>query len=540
MANYDAISFVLHWHLPYCRMSGDWPHGEVWLHEAAAETYIPLLDMLFDLHAQGVPARLTLSLTPVLCEQLADRDVQARLSAYLDDRLVRAAGDMARFAAQGEPQRARLAGWYFDWYTTIKDSFERRYERDILGALRRLQALGVVDVMTSAATHAYLPSLATQENVRAQLRVAATTHLRHFGRAPRGIWLPGCAYRPELEQQLARELESPAFFIADAQAVQHGVLLGRAGAGALGHDGRPNPRPLIPQRGTEPWAASNCVPYYVGRAGEASHSGVVALARDERAVALVVNPSGGYPGDPDYRDFYARDLSSGLHYWRVTRANGDLAQKEEWNPQQASRRAGEHARHFMQTATALVQAHIAEGGSPGILCAAFDAELLGHWWFEGLDWLREVVQLLAASPDLELSRVGDYLDQSPPQEVIALPDAPGEQDYTPSHEVLQAAQQTERRMIHLARTYQECATLQMEPFLAQLARENLLLQSSDWPMLMASGQARDYALQRFQQHLERFNALAGALAQHDLDVSLPAALYEQDKVFPAIDWRWWA
>ena len=164
-----------------------------------------------------------------------------------------------------------------------------------------------------------------------------------------------------------------------------------------------------------------------------------------------------------------------------------------------------------------------------------------------MDWLRETLQLLATSDALELTTAGDYIDQHPPEEVLMLPAAsgqPGGMDATwnnvHTQGLWQAIHQTERRMVELARIYQGCATLQMEPLLAQLARENLLLQSSDWPALMTSGQARDYASQRFGQHLGRFNLLADALARGRLDVALPAELYEQDKVFPDLDWRWWA
>lgn len=547
MAKLGAISFVLHWHLPYCRLAGDWPQGEVWIHEAAAETYIPLLNALFDLRAQSIPVRLTLSLTPVLCEQLADPGVQARLSAYLDDKLARAEGDMARFTAEGAPQRARLAGWYIDWYTTLKDSFERRYQRDILGALRRLQALGVLEIITSAATHAYLPLLATEENVCAQLRVATTSHRRHFKHAPRGIWLPACAYRPELETRLAKNPDALSFFFADTRSLTQGHVLGRAAGGMLSHDGRLKHHPFIPVVDLAPRAGSTFTPYFVGRVGESSHSGVVALAPNELAISQVRHGGWGYLSDKDYRDFYERDPVSGLHYWRITQAGGAAGRKEEWNPQQAIRRAGEHARHFVQVVTNLAQTHAAQSKRFGIVCAAFDAELLGHWWFEGMDWLRETLQLLASSEVLKLTTAGDYIDQHPPEEVLMLSAAsgqPGEMDTTwnniHTHGLWQAIHQTERRMVELARVYQECATLQMEPLLAQLARENLLLQSSDWTSLMTTGQARDYALQRFGQHLGRFNLLADALARGRLDVALPAELYEQDKVFPDLDWRWWA
>jgi Uncharacterized conserved protein len=168
-----AFTFVLHSHLPYCRMAGRWPHGEEWVHEAMAETYIPLLNALTDLHEEGLPVRLTLGLTPILCEQLADPLVKDHFEAYVEERIRAAEVDIPRFQEEGNLHAAYLASFYRDWYSGLLDSFRRRYGRDLLGGFRRLQDAGVIEIITSAATHGYLPLLGTDAAIRGQLMLAS-------------------------------------------------------------------------------------------------------------------------------------------------------------------------------------------------------------------------------------------------------------------------------------------------------------------------------------------------------------------------------
>ena len=188
MGKAGAFSFVLHSHLPYARQAGRWPHGEEWLHEAAAETYIPLLNALNELADDGVPARLTLTLTPILIEQLADDDVRRNFLDYLDQKILAAEEDIPRFEQQIDPHMAHLAGFYRDWYGEVRRSYVERYQGDLVGAFRRLQDQGVLEIATCAATHGYLPLLDRDEFDRppaegrcrvlqAALRPTATQHL---------------------------------------------------------------------------------------------------------------------------------------------------------------------------------------------------------------------------------------------------------------------------------------------------------------------------------------------------------------------------
>ena len=154
-----AFQFVLHSHLPYCRLAGRWPHGEEWIHEALAETYIPLLNTLYDLYERGLCPQLTISLSPVLVEQLADPDVCEHFVAYLDEEIEMASRDEARFDPAQEPELHDLARYYRTLYEETRRSFVLRYERDVVAAFRRLQDAGCIEISTCAATHGYLPLL---------------------------------------------------------------------------------------------------------------------------------------------------------------------------------------------------------------------------------------------------------------------------------------------------------------------------------------------------------------------------------------------
>ena len=561
MAPVGAFTFVLHSHLPYCRRAGRWPHGEEWLHEAAAETYIPLLNALTDLHEEGLPVHLTLGLTPVLCEQLADPLVKDHFEAYVEEKIAAAEKDIPRFRQEGNSHAAYLASFYRDWYTGILRSFRDRYGRDLLGGFRRLQDARVVEIVTSAATHGYLPLLGTDEAIRGQLRAGVASYRRHFGRAPKAIWLPECAYRPAyiteggrvrpgLETFLAAE--SLGCFFAETHTIEGGRPVGKAAGDAIGPYGAIRRNYVVPleefERPERPRTTYR--PYYVVNTTpgvEAEHSGVAVIGRNNRTGMQVWSADWGYPGDFDYREFHKKDHVSGMQYWRVTGARVDLGHKDWYHPDWAQYKVGEHARHFAWLVTELLEQFHAGTGLFGIIASNYDTELFGHWWFEGVDWIREVLRLLATSDKVELTTASRYLEAHPPDEVLALPESSWGMggghwtwDNPETHWMWGPIHEAERRMTEVARRKADDATPDEEAVLNQAARELLLLEASDWPFLVTTGQAREYAIQRFTAHVERFEQLVGSVEAGRPDRALAEDLWELDKVFPDVDFRWWA
>lgn len=555
-----AFTFVLHSHLPYCRKAGRWPHGEEWLHEAIAETYVPLLEALYDLREEGIPFKLTLTLTPVLVEQLTDADVQAHFLAYLDEEIAGAEDDLAHFTKEGNDQLAVLAAFYRDEYGRIKSSYGERFGADLVGAFRRLQDEGYVEIVTCAATHGYLPLFARDSTIYAQLRTGVESYRRHFGRAPRAIWLPECAYRPAyiaedgvvrpaLEEFLA-PLGLTCFFV-ETHAIEGGRPVGKAaGEVAIGPYGLIKRDYVIPYETIEQANArrgTTYASYYVvGSAKGLTNPPVAALGRNNRTGQQVWSGDLGYPGDADYREFHKKHERSGLQYWRVTGPRVDLGAKDYYHPEWARGRVAEHARHFAGLVEELLRAYHAETGHYGIIASNYDTELFGHWWFEGITWLKEVLRRLTTSQTVELTTASDYVTQHKPDEVIALPEsswgAGGTHwtwDNPDTHWVWEPIHQVERRMEALVARYPD-AQGDLLAVLNQAAREALLAESSDWPFLITTGQAKEYATERFQQHLARFHELAN-LAEAGAGPAARARaeeLYELDKVFPDLDYRW--
>jgi len=564
MPKSGAFTFVLHSHLPYARSAGRWPHGEEWVHEALAETYIPLLNALTDLYESGVGVRITIGLTPILSEQLADDAIKSNFLDYLDQKIDAASADVPRFEKLGDAQGKFLAGYYRDGYAGIKSSFVDRYGQDILGGFRRLQDAGVIEIITCAATHGYLPLLSCDTSIRAQLRAGVESYKRHFGRAPRAIWLPECAYRPAYLQN--GEIVRPGIesflaeqglklFFGETHTVEGGRPVGKAAGDAIGPYGDIVRRYVVPPGETiEPTHRTTYRPYYVlktetntkVRSSEAEHSGVSVIGRNNLTGLQVWSAEWGYPGDYDYREFHKKDGTSGMQYWRVTGARVDLGMKDYYHPDRAAHKVGEHARHFAWLVSDLLSQVAAENdGQFGIIAANYDTELFGHWWFEGVEWIKQVLANLAASDKVELMTASDYLEAHPPTEVLSLPEGSWGQggghfvwDNVDTHWMWKPIHKAESRMERLV-ARKDGRTEDEELVLKQAARELLLLQASDWPFLVTTGQAKEYAVHRFAQHVERFDALADSLERGQPDVALAEELWERDKVFPDVDWRWW-
>ncbi len=562
MDTVGAFTFVLHSHLPYARMAGRWPHGEEWLHEAASETYVPLLNALYDLREEGVPFHLTIGLTPILVEQLADRDVIDHLDAYLDEKIEKARGDIARFEGAEQPNlhMAYLARWYTEWFENVKRSFDVRYRRDIVGAFKQLQDEGYVEIVTCAATHAYLPLLSRDSSIYGQIKTGVEAHKQHFGRAPRAIWLPECAYRPAYIDETGRtrpgiehflqEIGLGLFF-SETHTIEGGQPVGVAAGDAIGPYGEIKRRYVIPMRAAiPPRPASTFLPYYVSDtaagAQAAQHSGVAVIGRDNRTGMQVWSAEWGYPGDYDYREFHKRDGISGLQYWRVSGARVDLGFKDEYHPDWALHKVGEHARHFAWLVADRLKQYHQQTGNFGLIASNYDTELFGHWWFEGIVWIQQVLRLLAEDPAVELVCASDFIERHPPTQVLHLPESSwgmGGNHWTwdnhDTHWMWAPIHAAEARMEALVAKF-PLPSPGEKAVLNQAARELLLLQSSDWPFLVTTGQAREYAIRRFTRHVERFEALAASLETGRPDRQLADELYEVDKIYPEIDYRWFA
>lgn len=565
------LTLTLHAHLPYVVNHGSWPHGIEWLHEAAAETYLPLLRVLDRLERDNIALHCNLNLSPILLEQLAHPVFHTEFSKYLDRKIVAAREDEAFFLSTGEHVYAETARFWQSFFSEALQQFES-LNRDIISGFRAFADRGLIEIITSGATHGYMPLLGTDESVRAQIRTAVATHERHLGRKPRGIWAPECGYRPAglwtypvapdgeaslpadlprigVEQALSESgLE---FFFVDTHLVQESArvhspyeFLQHARSGQTGSQHSsfqaPDDRRLYH-------------PFYVDGPYDKQFA-VTIFPRDPRTGLQVWSGDCGYPGDENYLDFHKKRWPGGHRYWRVTGPRVDIGDKQPYIPAAAAERVRAHASHFVHLVRQALEPGFADAAPP-VLCSPFDAELFGHWWFEGIQWLETVARILNDEPTgIALTSCSSYLDRYPRGGFLALHEGSwgahgtnevwmnSDTSWTYSH--LYAAE-IACRDICSSSAWRDGAL--GERIVKQLCRELLLLESSDWQFLITTGAARDYAELRFNTHRENFDTLrslwlvfeqSGALAPEQIDQL--TAIEDRDNIFAEIDPGFWA
>jgi 1,4-alpha-glucan branching enzyme len=456
-----TLSLVLHSHMPYVEGFGTWPFGEEWLWEAIACVYVPLLELI---EQTSVP--LTLGLTPVLCDQLETLPGPAgeRLLTYLrGTRQWVHDEDASGLEQGGELELAAEVRRAARDYARAADAVEA-CGRDLLARLGATAAERPLELWTSAATHAVLPLLATDAGLDFQIATGVASHRRRFGGWDGGLWLPECAYARGIEQGLARH--GVGVFCVDQTAT-----LGLGSAEQL-----------------EPIATA---------------AGSVAMPIDWQTVELVWRDGSGYPADPRYRDYHRGTV----HHMRPWSNAGDV-----YSPDAARAAARDHARNFVERAIARLDDYSANHGRPGALCCAFDTELLGHWWYEGIEWLRGVVAE-AEAQGLELATAGDAAGRVDPvaRELAASTWGTGKNlttwDSPRVAEYAFAARGAELRTVAAA-----TAGVASGPALERAGRELLAIQASDWPFQATRELASGYPAERLSGHRAAHDAALRALA----------------------------
>jgi 1,4-alpha-glucan branching enzyme len=563
---------VLHTHLPYVVGHGRWPHGMDWLNEAASECYIPLLNVFNELRNEGVNFKVTINISPILAEQLASREFAEEFLQYLDMRINLAEEDEVEFKRTGRKNLAKVAKFWKEFYSEIKRNFIDTYHTDLLSAFRSLQDSGHIEIITCAATHAYLPLLALDTSVQAQIKLAVKTHEKYFGKKPEGIWLPECAYRPayrwkipvELEQNLTpTEYERKGieeflsenglkFFFVDTATLRGGKTIGIyierfEGLRRLWEQFESQVK-YRPEEEKSPYEI-----YLVG-SGKPEKKPVAVLTRDPKTGLQVWSGEWGYPGDAWYLDFHKKKFPSGLRYWRVTNPKADLADKLEYEIEKVEERLEENSSHFVDLITATLKEHFDKTGKPGVLTAPYDTELFGHWWFEGPGFLKKVFQKLNNSKLVKPATASESIENLTPTTVVSLPEGSwGEGGYhyiwlnKDTEWTWRHIYPDEFKMRELAKKFHNLNDEKLIFMLKQLARELVLLQSSDWQFLISTISARDYAEMRVSLHHENFTRIAeiieryastGELKFEDWNFVVECA--QRDKVFDEIDIKWWA
>lgn len=522
------LCLVLHAHLPYVRHP---EHADMmeerWLFEAITETYIPLIECYQKLVDDGADFRITMSLTPPLMGMLTDSLLQERYIKHLDLLIELSEKEVDR--TRWMPEFHDTALMYRERLTRARRLFCDEYQCNLVRAFRKFQDLGNLEIITCCATHGYLPLMELyRPAVRAQIELAANDYERHLGRRPRGIWLAECAFNPGDDKVLADH--GIRFFFTDAHGVLHAHPRPRYGVFA----------PLF------------------------TPSGVAAFGRDLESSKQVWSAEEGYPGDFDYREFY-RDigfdldldyirpyihesgirLNTGIKYHRITTRGG--GHKEPYNRRVALAKAEMHAGHFMWCRERQVDYLNTLMDRPPIIVSPYDAELFGHWWYEGPDFIHYLLRKIACdSRKLQLITPSEYLSAHPKNQV-AMPSMSswGHKGY---HEVwlegnndwvYRHLHKAAERMIEMADRFPRAEGTKRRA-LNQAARELLLAQASDWAFIMKTGTTVPYAVKRTKDHCVRFTRLYHDIGADAVDENWLSEVESRDNIFPQIDYRIYA
>ncbi len=516
------LNLVLNAHLPYVRSPGKQIlFEETWLFEAIDDTYLPLLRVFQRLENRKIPFKLTISLSPTLVTMLADKTLQARYRDYLERKIELGRKEIERTRGTREEDLARL---YLDLFSKNREDFNDLYNGNILKGFQYFQKAGHLDIITSLAAYPFAPLYqAYPKNLLGQLKVAIENHYQYFGQEPSGLWLAENGYYPGLDGIIAKTRIKYIFLAA------HGVLLGES---------RPQHGVLAPIR---------------------TPAGLIGFARHLGSSNDVWDKDYGYPADPVYRDFY-RDIGydlpmdyvgpylysgnnpsmTGYKYFRVT---GKTNIKEYYDPQAALIKVKEHAGNFLYNRKLTVENLQKHGHHfEPIFTIPLDAELLGHWWFEGVSWLEELFIQASTIAQLEFIRPSD-LDLDAKYQTLGpiysswgtggfsevWLDGSNDWVYRHSYRALD-------RFFELLRRFPD-ETGRRERALNQAAREIILAQASDWPMMIKTGATADYAKSRFRSHVLNFTNIYESLSGNKLDTEWLTNLEKQNGIFPHLDYR---
>jgi len=527
MGKNGYLLLVLHAHLPFVRHP-EHEHflEEDWLYEAITETYLPLIDIFDRLIDEKIDFRMTMSITPPLASMLSDSLLQDRYVRHLERLIELAEKEVDR--TRWQPEFNHLAKMYLGNFRKARGIFVDRYQKNILHAFKKFQDAGKLDILTCGATHGFLPLMdATRQSVRAQIKVAADHYRSVFGRPARGIWLPECGYNPGDDEILSQN--GIRYFFLDTHGILHG-----------------SPRPKY----------GVFAPVYC-------RSGVAAFGRDLESSKQVWSAKEGYPGDFFYREFY-RDIgfdlefdyikpyihpdgiriNTGIKYYRIT---GPSDHKEPYQPQVAREKAAYHAGNFMFNRERQAEYLHGRLGRKPVIVAPYDAELFGHWWYEGPQWLDFLIRKISCdSKILKLTTAHDYLKENKRNQVITPSFSSwgwkgyseywlnGSNDWVYRH-----FHEASQRMGELATKFKNANGL-LERALKQAARELLLAESSDWAFIMKTGTVVEYAQRRVKDHILRFTRLYDDIMNGTIDEGWLADIESKDNIFPDIDYRVYA
>tara|TARA_Y100001968_G_C19434792_1_gene759039 strand:- start:833 stop:2410 length:1578 start_codon:yes stop_codon:yes gene_type:complete len=513
------LAIVLHAHLPYVRSSKPGSLEEDWFFQALMECYLPLIKVLQDSSSsEKEDPKITLSLSPTLLSLLDDNELKEKFPNWLRLRLELLNDIPKTYSAPTEKLAEKIRNQLSQWEI---------HQGNLINSFATLQKDGVIDLLTCAATHGYLPLLRENpEAIRGQLRTAVREHFRLIGTNPLGIWLPECAYYEGLDELMIEA--GLRYAVLDG----HGIL-------------HASPRPR-----------------YGLYSPICSKKGVAFFGRDTNSTLPVWSSRHGYPGHSEYREFH-RDLGwdlqadklnqigineprpLGIKLYKVTNKNTSLENKDIYEPKKAEAIVKVHAKKYLQgRKDQLNKLHKTMGIEP-LLVAPFDAELFGHWWFEGPIFISEIFKQ-AKEQNIELTSLKEHLTNNPRLQLCdPSPSSWGQGGYhhywtnETNAWIIPEWNKASRAMIRIcSKGFTQDSDIKI---LQQAARELLLSQSSDWSFIIKAGTTTKLAKERINRHLNRFWSLLNLIeGNENISEEKLFNIEKEDSLFPLVQPKDWS
>ncbi|MGC9089908.1 MAG: 1,4-alpha-glucan branching protein domain-containing protein [Caldisericia bacterium] len=499
----NNLFIFLHSHLPFSLNKGRWPFGEEWLFEISLSTYLPLLKIFHELKDENIEFNLNLGITPVLMDQLKSEYFKEKFLEYIEIKEKNGLIDYEKY--KNNPKIISILDYYMSELNDLKKLYEK-INFDIVDAFNKLQNEGYIEIGTSAITHAYLPLLKYDESREMQIKNGVIVYKKYINKNPNIIWLPECAYKPGIEKIL-KETGINFFILNYHSLIEESEEIFRYGRKDLKFD-------LKNKFSTLFLYETDYEPYVLLRNPETSES---VWSRDY-----------GYPGDGDYREFHKKSENSGFQYWRITDKNVSLGDKDYYDFRKANEKAKIHALDFKNNLEKIFTDFNNNYDLEGLIVAAYDTELFGHWWYEGVQFIKELLKLSSNSDIYKTTTTKNLIKEAPIKKGKFSESSWGLGGY--HYTWLNSETMWIWEKIHeIEDKFMNLKEVDLEK-LKTLLKEKFLLESSDFPFLVTTSTAKDYAINRFNEHYKKFLML--------LDGKItPEEINKDDFVFNDINLR---
>lgn len=494
--------------MPYVLNHGTWPHGDTWLHEVVLESYIPILNMINELHEKGLKARIMISCSPILSEQLLHPHFSDSLVSYANRQIQQAEHDLEKFIKIEDARwNISMGNFWKAWYQHRLRDFREVYFESIPNALAKARDHQLIELMPTSLTHAYLPLLHQGQSIHMQINTAMIHQERIFGHRPACIWLPECGYRPAMDDMNS----------ASNQGLEEYLIKNGIQATIIDQSTKVNyvddgislkiPERLRPLRSMHIQSSIH------------TEQSLAIFIRHKELCSRIWSEQQGYPAHPEYLDFHKKEYDSSLRYWKVTDVKTGPENKEPYSPHIGKKQAKQHAFEFVEALEEHAKAYHEMNDDAGVICLAFDTELFGHWWFEGPYFLQSMIEYVADSTLLEMATISECMGQQGNLDKVTCESGSWGVNGTDQTWKNNA---TDILWDHIHEAEQTLHTILQKGIkpspdkyriLNQALRELMLMQASDWPWLITRNTASDYAEHRFAEHHLFFEALIAIYVQ---------------------------